>query len=110
MRTLSQTAVAWTAVVVTLGVTPPAHAQGNGRPKAPRPESVVTTPTVAATAPVSTYPQFGAWLDDASALAKGDGALNIGAGYWRLAGMTQTNVPMLGGGIGVTDRLQVSAS
>jgi len=109
MRTLSQTAVALTAVV-TLGVTPPAHAQGNGRPKAPRPESVITTPTVSATSPVPTYPQFGAWLDDASALAKGDGVLNIGAGYWRLAGMAQTNVPMLGGGIGVTDRVQVSAS
>lgn len=96
-------------MVVTLGVTPTAYAQGNGRPKAPRPETTVTSPTTAAAA-ASTYPQFGAWLDDASALGRGDGAVNIGAGYWRLAGMSQTNIPMLSGGIGVTDRLQVSAS
>src|SRR5689334_3680753 len=103
-------AVATLTAVITLGATPPASAQGNGRPKGPRPGTVTTSPTVSASSPVSTYPQFGAWLDDASALRRGDGALNIGAGYWRLAAMSQTNVPMLGGGIGVTDRLQVSAS
>jgi len=108
MRTLPLVAGAL-MTMVTLGMTPPAYAQGNGRPKAPRPETTATSPTVSAT-PVSTYPQFGAWLDDASALGQGDGAVNIGAGYWRLAGMSQTNVPMLGGGIGVTDRFQVSAS
>ncbi len=55
-------------------------------------------------------PQFGAWLDDASAPTPGAGAVSIGIGHWRMAGMTQTNVPMLGGGLGLTDRLQISAS
>jgi hypothetical protein len=36
--------------------------------------------------------------------------VSIGVGHWRLAGMTQTNIPMLGAGVGLTDRLQVSAS
>ena len=109
MRTLPL--VAGTVMtVVTLGMTLPASAQGNGRPKAARPGTATTTSAVSVAASVPTYPQFGAWLDDASALAKGDSAMNIGAGHWRLAGMAQTNVPMLGGGVGVTDRLQVSAS
>jgi hypothetical protein len=93
---------------VALAVPQVAHAQGNGRPKTGRPS---TETTAAATAtPLTTYPQFGAWLDDASALGKGDGAVSIGAGFWRLDGMTQSNIPMLGGGIGITDRMQVSAS
>jgi hypothetical protein len=59
---------------------------------------------------VSTFRQFGSWLDDASASFKGEGYTSIGVGYWRLSGASQINAPMLGGGVGVTDRLQVSAS
>lgn len=62
------------------------------------------------TAPVVSFRQFGSWLDDASAAIPGDGYMSIGVGYWRLSGMSQTNVPMLGAGLGVTDRVQVSAS
>jgi hypothetical protein len=36
--------------------------------------------------------------------------MSLGVGHWRMSGMNQTNIPMLGGGIGVTDRMQVSAS
>jgi len=99
---------------VAFGSPSPARAQGNGRPKGPRPTATTTTTsttsTGAAPSTVTTYPQFGAWLDDASALGKGDGSASIGAGYWRLDGMTQTNVPMLSGALGVTDRMHVSAS
>jgi hypothetical protein len=89
-----------------------AYAQGNGRPKTDK-STTTTTPTsstvgVVATNPVA--PQFGAWLDDASAPTRGAGAISMGIGHWRMAGMTQTNVPMLGGGLGLTDRLQISAS
>ena len=56
------------------------------------------------------YRQFGSWLEDASAPARGEGYTNIGFGYWRMSGMSQTNVPMLGAGIGVSDRLGVSAT
>ena len=60
--------------------------------------------------PISTYRQFGAWLDDASAAGPGEGYTSIGVGHWRMLGSTQTNLPMLGVGVGVTDRMQVGAS
>ena len=100
-------------MAVALAVPDSAHAQGNGRPKSPRSGTNNTSTTaapVSTTAVPSTYPQFGAWLDDASALGRGDGSVSVGAGFWRLDGMTQTNLPMVSGGIGVTDRMQVSAS
>jgi hypothetical protein len=128
------------AVVVGLGVAAPAHAQGNGRPKnpkaaqpsptpspAPAPAtgtstSTTSTPTTTSsvsTAPTTTidafagspsYRQFGSWLEDASAPTRGEGYTNIGFGYWRMSGMSQTNVPMIGAGIGLSDRLGVSAT
>ncbi len=100
-----------------------AQAQGKGRPKAPRGSSPTTTttstssstsspttPGALASVPVSTYRQFGAWLDDASAAARGAGYTSIGVGYWRMLASSQTNIPMLGVGLGVTDRMQVGAS
>ena len=101
-----------------------AEAQGKGRPKAPRGSSPTTTTptspsasssttptsTTSAAVPVSTYRQFGAWLDDASAAGAGEGYTSIGVGHWRMLGSTQTNLPMLGVGVGVTDRMQVGAS
>jgi len=124
------------AVVVGLGIAVPAHAQGNGRPKnpktanpsptpspAPAPTTgtttptttssvatTTTTPTVDAFAGAPSYRQFGSWLEDASAPTRGEGYTNIGFGYWRMNGMSQTNVPMLGAGLGVSDRLGVSAT
>jgi hypothetical protein len=97
---------------IALGSPRVAYAQGNGRPKTGK--STPTT-TVGSTPGVvigttGSSPQFGAWLDDASAPTPGTGAFSIGIGHWRMAGMTQTNMPMLGGSFGLTDRLQVSAS
>ena len=101
-----------------------AEAQGKGRLKAPRVSSPTTTTptspsasssttptsTTSAAVPISTYRQFGAWLDDASAAGPGAGYTSIGVGHWRMLGSTQTNLPMLGVGVGVTDRMQVGAS
>jgi hypothetical protein len=101
-----------------------AEAQGKGRPKAPRGSSPTTTTptspsasssttptsTPSAAVPISTYRQFGAWLDDAGAAGPGEGYTSIGVGHWRMLGSTQTNLPMLGVGVGVTDRMQVGAS
>lgn len=123
------------AVVVGLGIAVPAHAQGNGRPKNPKADKPTnpspapapatgTTSTSTTTSSVSTiesttvdtfagspsYRQFGSWLEDASAPTRGEGYTNIGIGYWRMSGMSQTNVPMLGAGVGVNDRLGVSAT
>jgi len=116
------------ALFVFIGLALPglAEAQGKGRPKAPRGSSPTTTTptspsasstttapttsTASAAVPISTYRQFGAWLDDASAAGPGEGYTSIGVGHWRMLGSTQTNLPMLGAGIGVTDRMQVGAS
>jgi hypothetical protein len=102
-----------------------AYAQGNGRPKAPKaPTPTTTTPSSSTTASTSTsaptsdavagsvssFRQFGSWLDDASSSYKGDSYASFGVGYWRLAEGSQVNAPMLGMGWGVTDRLQMSAS
>jgi len=104
----------------------PVHAQGNGRPKNPKAgtpsptpspasspattSSVSPTTTVDSFAGAPSYRQFGSWLEDASAPTRGEGYTNIGFGYWRMNGMSQTNVPMLGAGLGVSDRLGVSAT
>jgi hypothetical protein len=50
--------------------------------------------------PATTFRQFGAWLDDTSAGAPGEGQTSIGMGYWRMQGMTQTNLPMVGVNVG----------
>ncbi len=71
-------------------------------------ETGAVSPDVFATS--STFRQYGAWLDDASAAAPGEGQTSVGIGHWRMNGMTQTNFPMVGIGLGITDRLQVSAS
>jgi len=128
------------AVVVGLGIAVPAHAQGNGRPKNPKADkpsnpspapapttgttstnttTTTTTTSSVSTAPVTTvdafagspsYRQFGSWLEDASAPARGEGYTNVGFGYWRMSGTSQVNVPMLGAGVGVSDRLGLSAT
>ena len=112
-------------VAIGLLIPPRAEAQGRGRPKVPKvatppatatiapatsPSTSTTAPAPDILAPVTTLRQFGSWLDDASAPIRGQGHTSISAGYWRMSGMSQINVPMLAAGIGVTDRMQVSAS
>jgi hypothetical protein len=110
------------------------NGNGNGRPKAPtnNPAPTTSSPTSSSPAPapsaptststpitdagtdpsasIVTFRQFGSWLDDASAGTPGEGYVSIGVGYWRLSGMSQINIPMLGAGVGVTDRMQLSAT
>jgi hypothetical protein len=116
-----------------------AEAQGQGRPKNPSAHgnapftgtttTTTTTPTTTTTSTGSGSPivdtsvassplgtaaigfrQFGSWLDDATAVGPGDGYTTISAGQWRMLGSTQTNFPMISGGVGITDRLQASAT
>ena len=70
----------------------------------------VDTGSPSTVATVSGFRQFGAWLDDTSAPTPGEGYTSIGIGHWKLDGLSQTNMPMIGAGIGLTDRLQVSAT
>jgi hypothetical protein len=114
------------------------NGNGNGRPKVPKADKPAPSPSPAPApssgssststtapaptpdtlagvspevfTPISTYRQFGSWLDDASAAAAGEAQTSVGIGHWRMTGMSQTNFPMIGMGIGLTDRLQVSAS
>jgi hypothetical protein len=95
------------------GSTTPAPPATTGTSSAPAAGSTFTTvdTTGASTVPAaSTFRQFGAWLDDTSAPTPGEGYTSIGVGHWRLDGLSQTNMPMVGAGVGVTDRLQVSAT
>ena len=71
-------------------------------------DALAASPDVFST--VSAFRQFGSWLDDASAATPGEGQTSVGIGHWRMDGMTQTNFPMIGMGLGVTERLQISAS
>ena len=95
----------------TPATTPPTTTPTTTTPTTPSisPATTVALP-VDAFAGSPSYRQFGSWLEDASAPSRGDGYTNIGVGYWRMSGMSQTNVPMLGAGVGVSDRLAVSAT
>ena len=115
-------------VVAFFSVSQEAAAQGRGRPKAPKaPKGSTSAPAATPTAPaastapvqgpapstvapVVSFRQFGSWLDDASAAARGEGRTGIGIGYWRVNGGSQVNVPMIDVGYGITHRVSASAS
>ena len=46
------------------------------------------------------------WLDDATTRAEGGGSVGLGIGYWRGAGASLVDIPMLDGSYAVTDRFQ----
>jgi hypothetical protein len=111
-------------VAAVLASPPAAHAQGHGRPKTPRapttpaattqtstsaPSPIANAPLQTAT-PSTSFRQFGSWLDDASVAARGDGFTSVTLGYWRMAGTSQTDLPMMSAGVGITDRAQLTAS
>lgn len=135
-RSFSLTAALAIGLVIALSTNAngQGNGNGNGRPKAPTNNPAPTTSSPASSSPaptasaptgtstpitdagtdpsvsIVTFRQFGSWLDDASAGTPGEGYVSIGVGYWRLSGMSQINMPMLGAGVGVTDRMQVSAT
>ena len=53
---------------------------------------------------------FGSWLDDATVIGPGGGYVSFSAGYWRMPGFTEFDVPAFDVGIGLARRVQVSAS
>jgi len=87
---------------------------GTSTPSSSGTSAPAPTTTTSASEPVvgtvSSYRQFGSWLDDASSSYRGESYASLGVGYWRLADSSQINAPMLGMGWGVSDRMQVSAS
>lgn len=109
-----------TMIATLFSCSPDAAAQGRGRPKGPNTSPATTSAPIAAadgtmthgtTSPAAaSFRQFGSWLDDASAPVRGEGRTGIGIGYWRVNGGSQTNVPMIDLGYGVTDRIRAGAS
>jgi hypothetical protein len=53
---------------------------------------------------------FGAWLDDASLMTPGSGALSVSFGYFRSPLFREFDVPVADGGIGLTRRVQFGFS
>jgi hypothetical protein len=103
--------LALTVVLVLLVLPHRAAAQGHGqgRPKSPQASSEsggVGTASVS----TSQFRQFGVWLDDATTRAEGGGSVGLGFGYWRGAGASLVDLPMLDGSYAVTDRFQFGMS
>ena len=97
-------------LVLALGALPQfAEAQGRGRLKNPQASS---DPDGSPSAPVSTsqFRQFGVWLDDATTRAEGGGSVGFGIGYWRGAGASLVDIPILDASYAVTDRVQLGMS
>jgi hypothetical protein len=110
-RIINMAAATFIVAAVALPFDAAAQGNGKGRPKGAKPSTTVTQPQQGVeAAPTVSYRQFGSWLDDASAPAPGEGRMGIGIGYWRVPGGSQTDVPMIDVGYGLTSRMQVSAA
>jgi hypothetical protein len=53
---------------------------------------------------------FGTWLDDATVLTPGAGAMTFAVGYWRTPGFREFDAPSFDVGVGLTRRVQLGAS
>ncbi len=112
---------------VTLGawlcLAAPAVAQGKGHGKAlghgkttasPAPAAVTSAnasaPGGVPSGELTGVRNFAAWLDDASIIEPGSGVMSFAAGYWRLAGFSELDVPSFDVGVGLARRVQVGAS
>ena len=101
--------------VLVLGLLPQiaeAQGQGRGRPKTPQTSSGSSDGSGSGSTTISTsqFRQFGVWLDDATTRAEGGGSAGIGMGYWRGAGASLVDVPIVDGSYAVHDRLTIGAS
>ena len=103
--------VAMSAAVVLIAAAP-VLAQGNGKGKGPKggppSSSVLPSPAAVSPAAVGTVPF--AWIDDASVLPPGDAALSISMMHWQGTDIGETDVPVVGAAMGLTDRVQFGAS
>lgn len=101
----------------------PAVAQGNGKGNAfghakttasAAPGAVATTagsaPGGVPPAEITGVRNFASWLDDASIIEPGSGVMSFSAGYWRMAGFSELDVPSFDLGLGIAKRVQAGAS
>jgi hypothetical protein len=111
------------ALCLSLGAAAPLFAQGKGNAFGHAKKPSATAATVSASAgsvtesgAVSTGADltgtrnFASWLDDASIAEPGTGVMSFAAGYWRMAGFSELDVPSFDVGIGLTPRVQAGAS
>jgi hypothetical protein len=121
MRGVRQFLVVAATAIVALAVAAPAAAQGNsgnapGKNKTPKPPSSSSLPgaTAAATgsSPLSTVTGASpvSWLDDASVLERGSVLLTVSGTRWSGGGTSEVYLPVIDFSLGLTKRVQVSAS
>ena len=53
---------------------------------------------------------FASWLDDASIIEPGSGVMSFSAGYWRMAGFSELDLPSFDVGLGIAKHVQAGAS
>jgi hypothetical protein len=99
-------------LVLVLGALPQlaeAQGQGQGRPKNPQ-ASPGSDGGASGNVSTSQFRQFGVWLDDATTRAAGGGSFGLGVGYFRGAGASLTDIPVIDGSYAVHDRVQLGMS
>lgn len=109
-------------VTCTLASAATADAQGRGNAYgkrnqsssgsgAPPPASAPSAAAFEPTTPGGTgVRNFGAWLDDASVLAAGTGAVTMSFAYWRTPSYREFDFPVADAAIGLTRRVQFGVS
>ena len=110
-------------VACILGASAPAAAQGKGQghghafghakssaSAAATPSASAAGSTTSAVADITGVRNFASWLDDASVLPAGSGVASFAAGYWRMAGFSEVDVPSFDLGVGLSRRVQAGAS
>lgn len=122
---MSKRSVGALTAIVSLCVAASAAAQGNGnaygKNKNKPPVTSTSSSTSSASGPSAatefggTIPgtgirNFGAWLDDASMIAPGQGYVSFGFGFWKMPGYREIDVPTVDAGFGLHKRVQVGAS
>ena len=82
------------------------HSKRGGGPSAAGKPEVQKSAAIAGTG----VRNFGSWLDDASMLPVGQGALTLSFGYWRTPSFREWDLPTTDAAVALAPRLQVGAS
>lgn len=98
------------SAVLALAVAVPARAQ-KGKAHKSTPPSRTTLPNPVLTLPAATTGAVPfAWVDDASILAPGQVSVSISTLLWQGTDLNEVDVPVVGVGLGIANRVQIGAS
>ena len=95
------------SAIVALAVSTSAFAQGKGKKAKPPSRNDLSSPSVATGAGAASPL---AWVDDATVLDPGGVAVSISTIRWWGSGLSEVNIPIVDFALGVTKRVQLSAS